>query len=279
MRSLIPCLVFASLIAGCGGDDPVTPEDTSYSVTVTVVDAAGAPVEGINVNIVNDVFVDADKVDDVGDDPGDAMVILPIQVLEASLVRVRVLDIEGATLRTVVSTGMSAGRNLVQWDGRDDDGIAQPSGRYSLSVIAFPAEGNVPLFSRTVDVFLRRTRASFTLGMTDTDGVYSTIDMRILPGLYFLEDMIATDAVGQRNGILNVLETATITVWRDGEPSVSETIAVIYGPNPVRIIYDTSDLVVEDSPPSKSRAPSTRLVQSLDEPVWGLGDPYPNPFN
>jgi len=93
----------------------------------------------------------------------------------------------------------------------------------------------------------------------------------------FLEDLIATDASGQRNGILNVLETATITVWRDGEPAVSETIAVTYGPNPVRIIYDTSDLVVEDSLPSKSRAPSTRLAQGLDEPVWGLGDPYPNP--
>ena len=275
MRFPFSILLAALLVAGCGGNDPVVPVDTSFGVTVTVVDGDGAPVEGLNVNIVNDVFVDADKIDD----PGDAFVSLPIQVLQQATVRVLVRDIEGATLRTIVSATMPAGRHIVQWDGRDNDGAAQPAGRYTLSVIAFPGVGSNPLFSDSVDVYLRRTGASFTLGVTDAQGVFRTTDTRVLPSLVILPAMIATDATGQRNGILDLLPTATITVWRDGEHPVSAAIAVDYGPNAVTLVYAPAGLKAGTTQASHRTTRLARPAAKADTPRWELGDPYPNPFN
>lgn len=272
MRFPVLLLAVAVLLAGCGEDDPVVPVDTSFSFTVKVVDASGAPVEGVNVNIVNDVFVDADKA-------AEAMVALPVFLLERALVRVVVRDIEGETVRTAANISLEAGRHLVYWDGLDDDGVAQPSGRYTLAVLAFPPIGSIPLYSGSVDVMLQRSGASFVLGTTGADGKYRTTDLRILPALYYLPSMTATNAIGQRLGSLQELATATVTVWRDGEPAVWDAIAVESAPNSVTITYDTSDFSAAAADVAAPLVALPAEAAKADDPEWGIGDPYPNPFH
>ena len=283
MRSLILLTAVAVLAAGCGGDDPVVPVDTTYDVTVTVVDAAGAPLRDVNVNIVNDVFIDLDKsgAAAVGsqDEPGDAVVTVPILVLEESVVRIVVYDVEGVVVRRLDGLSLAPGRHDVEWDGRDTDGAAAPSGRYTLTAIAYPPMGSTPFFTGQADVFLKRSGASYVVGVTNAEGTFRTTAQSILPGLYALPDMVATDEAGNRIGTLEVQETATISVWRDGETVVSDAIAVTYGPNDIRIVYGPAAPAAEDAvAPVSITGPRSDGAKD-DDPEWKLGDPYPNPFS
>lgn len=51
-------------------------------------------------------------------------------------VELRILDVRGRALRTLVSTGQTTGRDYeVLWDGRDDAGQEVPSGTYMASLV------------------------------------------------------------------------------------------------------------------------------------------------
>jgi flagellar basal-body rod modification protein FlgD len=54
----------------------------------------------------------------------------------ATTVEVKIADSTGKAVRTINVGGKSAGLTKLTWDGRGDNGIAQPPGPYTISVIA-----------------------------------------------------------------------------------------------------------------------------------------------
>ncbi|HHM01854.1 MAG TPA: hypothetical protein ENJ15_02505 [Caldithrix abyssi] len=59
----------------------------------------------------------------------------------AQEVTVTITDSAGNVVRTLEGQGLSSGIQSLEWDGRDDDGIAVPEGIYSFSVKATDASG------------------------------------------------------------------------------------------------------------------------------------------
>jgi len=68
----------------------------------------------------------------------------------ASSVKVEVIDKYGKTIRTMLPEDMSKGDHALEWDGKSDDGTAQPAGgAYTLRITAKDGEGStIPATSK-----------------------------------------------------------------------------------------------------------------------------------
>ena len=56
--------------------------------------------------------------------------LIEFNLAEAAAARLVVFDINGRTVRTLVSEVRAAGHHAVRWDGRDSDGVPVASGVY-----------------------------------------------------------------------------------------------------------------------------------------------------
>ena len=54
-------------------------------------------------------------------------------------VRLTIYDVEGRRVRALLAATLGVGAHVVDWDGRDDAGAAQPSGLYVLRLATPPA--------------------------------------------------------------------------------------------------------------------------------------------
>jgi flagellar basal-body rod modification protein FlgD len=81
----------------------------------------------------------------------------------AEKVTVNIVDANGRTVRTMQLGAQPAGQLNISWDGNDDGGTPQPTGRYAVKVVATDAAGatvNAELASTG-----RVTRVEFTNGI------------------------------------------------------------------------------------------------------------------
>lgn len=62
--------------------------------------------------------------------PFNPATVIPYEVGRASRVRLRIFDVRGRLVRTLVDAAQSPGRYRAAWDGRDDQGRPVASGRY-----------------------------------------------------------------------------------------------------------------------------------------------------
>ena len=67
----------------------------------------------------------------------------------AKTVSVNIADPTGKVVRTIQVGAQSAGLTKITWDGRNNDGLAQPPGPYTVSVIAKDGESSVPVSQET----------------------------------------------------------------------------------------------------------------------------------
>ncbi len=68
--------------------------------------------------------------------PGQGAMRLSYALPEAGAVSLRVYDLRGRAVRTLVSGALDAGSHTVEWDGRDDHGTLVPSGAYFARLAA-----------------------------------------------------------------------------------------------------------------------------------------------
>ncbi len=59
----------------------------------------------------------------------------------AASVQITILDQSGQVVRTLDYTGLQAGLNQAQWDGKDSKGAAMPSGVYAYAISAVDQQG------------------------------------------------------------------------------------------------------------------------------------------
>ena len=135
LRSLPDTSLAASLLAAGTYYWGVWAEDTygkkvrcddvfQFSVTQTDVEAAGGAVpEAFNLwqNYPN---------------PFNPLTTVPFELPVAEHVRIRILDMRGVTVRSLMDRRVEAGRHEIVWDGKDDAGRRMPSGLYLIHMQA-----------------------------------------------------------------------------------------------------------------------------------------------
>ena len=133
--------------AGCNDDDPVIP--ATFSAVLQVVDAAGDPVEGLRVGLVNDTPYFQD-----GLARAKAAAGIRFTVPKEARVRLAIRDVEGTEIRLLVDGHLAAGSHMVVWNGLDNDQVHQHSGRYTVHMAAHELGTDDLLFEDTTDMFM-----------------------------------------------------------------------------------------------------------------------------
>jgi flagellar hook assembly protein FlgD len=71
---------------------------------------------------------------------------IPFSLPQSSEVTLRILNLTGRSVKTLVAEGMDAGNHAVSWDGRDAYGQGVPSGLYLYQLEALGVEATRKLF-------------------------------------------------------------------------------------------------------------------------------------
>lgn len=253
--------------AGCG-DDGVSP--SSFSLEVEVVDADGAPVPGLLMSVVADLpyYQDGLAV------ASKAAATIPLSLAQTARADLEILDAEGSLVRHLFNDVMSAGRQYLIWDGKDDEGRPLQSGAYLVHLKAHAVDGDSLLFEAWAGMYMALLDFDLeNMGVTDVVGRILLTDKRLFPSLLGVEDMQATDENGVIIGQMTFDGSMRFT-FADTARGVSIRYhRVIDGPGTVHFVWDprtanTSEtvaatLVGEDPPPG----------------YFSLGPVFPNPFN
>lgn len=261
-------LAAALMLVGCGEDTPTGTEDDSLRVTVRVTDPDGAPLAGMHVNASNALLVEPAA--------AKAQLQIPFSLADQALVRIRVRDLDGVVVRTVLDDVLPRGRHAVSWDARDDAGETLPAGLYTVNLIAFETGGSQAALSGSADVFLQRSGSDHSLGVTDADGELVLTDAKLFPGLLLPGELEAVNAEGEVDGVFMLLFGATFWTWSDaGGPVAAVTEEIVAGANTVTLVWDADAKAA-----APAAGPAVAPPPAKDEPAgWSFGRPYPNPFN
>ncbi len=72
--------------------------------------------------------------------PFNPSTVIPFEMSEQASVEINVYDLNGKIIRTLIDEAVPAGKHTVHWNGRNQDGIFQPSGIYFY---ALKVDGNL----------------------------------------------------------------------------------------------------------------------------------------
>jgi len=247
------------LAVACSEDDPVKP--AKFAVTIKVTDPAGEPVEHLRVGLVNDCPYFQD-----GGLAAKAAVVIPFRTAYSVTVRLTIENIDGEEIRVLVEGHLPSGQHHFIWDGRDDQWVHQPSGRYTAHLVA-------------VDI-----DTGDKAGHTNQQGKLVLVDRKLFPHLYNRSPMTATDENGVSLGTLNLTSLMRI--------SLTDTVAgksmgfkedVLKG-TVLELIWDPPQVAIsQDVISGMSGMPGNSgafpVAEEDPEPAIELGPIYPNPFN
>jgi len=266
---MITLLIFvAGSLTGCSdGESEVEP---FFQVTIEVEDEAGKPVPGLNLELTSDNPYLQDRKGDK------ARATIEFSVPRATRVRLVVEDITGAHIRNLIDGILMAGRHQFIWDAKNDEGIHQPSGRYTIRMIGYDPESGGPEFEDTIDVLMCLIDPFHQpIGVTDENGQVIITDKRHFPHLYDREPMMAYEEIAEPQGLLEPTADMIITLgdtnggamlFRDEIPGRG-TYRFVWTRNRVTT-WETGKMVEEPE-----------FAMSPPLPEWKLGPAYPNPFN
>ena len=251
LRLLLPLLLALGL-AACDSapDAPGAPApDDSFSLTVTVRDAAGQPVADQDLALVYNLAEPVRLPHAPAASTGGAFLSVPFpnpwQVLTrvhvylpdtVATARLELFDVAGAVVRTL-ALPTEAGLHSVTLEGEPDGEAPLPGGVYRL---------RATLGSETVEQWTIRSavyadgRSTWgrRLGRTGADGTLRVSDPTVAPGLFDVPSLPVTDENGNSLGELAVTRVATVVVVSDdgglsGDPGARITLAD--GPNAVTL--------------------------------------------
>jgi hypothetical protein len=263
------------LAVACSEDDPVKP--AKFAVTIKVTDPAGQPVEHLRVGLVNDCPYFQD-----GGMAAKAAVVIPFRTVYPVAVRLTIENIDGEEIRVLLEGNFPSGQHQWIWDGRDGQGVHQPSGRYTAHLVALDIDTGDKIFEDQTDMFLAMLDSSrVPAGHTNQQGKLVLVDRKLFPHLYNRSPMTATDENGVSLGTLNLTSLMRI--------SLTDTVAgksmgfkedVLKG-TVLELIWDPSQVamsqdVISGMPGNSGAFP---VAEEDPEPAIELGPIYPNPFN
>ncbi|MEN8005887.1 MAG: FlgD immunoglobulin-like domain containing protein [Candidatus Krumholzibacteriota bacterium] len=259
-------------VGACSDDDPARPGE--FAVTIKVADAAGDPVEGLRVGLVNDTSFLPD-----GARAAKAATSIRFQMAVSARLLFTIEDIEGREIRILVDEDLNAGTYTLMWDGVDNEGVHQPSGRYTAHMAATELDTGDLMFEDRTDMLLAMLDMSrVPAGYTDGNGKLVLKDKKLFPHLYDLPDMQATNENGEPIGLINLTPLMRISLKDEvgggymnfKEEIIAGTVLnVVWDP---RLTTGTEFQATDIGEPDYVGPPPP-------EGKFELSGVYPNPFN
>jgi hypothetical protein len=255
---LVLTAILLAGMAGCGDDDPVTPEPR-FQVALQVTDPGGQPVAGLQLGLAPDGpwYQDGKSLGQVKGQPLFQTTLdypapspfypfcsVLFQLDQASWVRLDILDIERDEVALLWESALPNGVFNRVWQGLDAAGEPMPPGVYQARLQVSPAAGEPVEFEQTRPMLMAPFLASQVLmGTTDTQGRIVLTDRRLFPYLYDLEPFPSMDEDRNETGLIEftpamrfyLTDPATDQTLRfDGDVAGSTTLEFTWNPPAVR---------------------------------------------
>ena len=267
---LLPAI--ALLGAGCS-DDGTTPGDDQFKVTITVVDGAGQPVPNLDLALVSDNDFLQDKGAPAEPGPEKARAGIQFVVPVPSRVTLYIRDIEGRPVRTLLSETFPAGVHSSYWDGKNDAGDHQMSGRYTVYMTLLNEE-EILIGEASVDI-LMALLGSHPVGTTDANGRITLTDQRLFPHLYEREPITAMNESGEEIGMIELDETMIFNFYSQDEVQWQRFYGDVAGAGGLQFVWDPAEK-------TESEALAFTGNDGIGVPPIPTGPDlvvFPNPFN
>lgn len=277
MRKLHLSLALAALcllMVACNDDDPVKPEE--FAVVIQVTDLAGDPVEGLRVGLVNDHAFFQD-----GGRAAKALVRIPFRTALEIRARWTIEDIEGTVIKVMSDSDLMIGTHRMTWDGKNQAGVHQPSGRYMAHLLGINPYTGQWVFEDRVDMLLSMLDSSrVPAGFTDKDGKLVLKDRKLFPHLYDRPDMTVTNENGEPLGLFNLTPLMRISLADTSGGGHMDFKMDVPGATTLDLVWDPQLAVSDGSPDPEERIfPGVALIDTTPPTLFKLGPAYPNPFN
>jgi len=285
MRKLhlsLALVAWCLLAVACSDDDPVKPAE--FAVIIQVTDPAGDPVPDLRVGLVNDNPFSPDGFNTAKATmviPFDAIVVIPFKAVLVARVSLTIEDIEGRVIRVLGEGDILPGSHTWTWNGQDDEGNLQPSGRYTAHFVAMNFDtGELMLEDRTDMLLSMEDQTRVPAGFTGLDGKLVLKDQKLFPHLYDRPDLTATDIRGENLGLFSLTPLMRISLADTAGGGHMNFMMEIPGATTLNLIWDPS-LAVSDgiSDPGEQIFPGIALIDTNPPTLFELGLAYPNPFN
>jgi len=200
-----------SLMACSDNDSPGSP--TPFSVTISVTDTEGSPVQGLNLYLAPETTFYGEKSDLPTDNenrlhgafpnPFNPSTTIRCELATESHLRLCIEDIEGTELRLIDNQIMPAGPHDWRWNGLDDEGANVLSGVYAAHLIISDASADTVILDESrLMLFAAWGMDRATIGVSNPDGQIVITDKRLFPFLYSIDGFNATDESGEIIGTI-----------------------------------------------------------------------------
>jgi hypothetical protein len=234
------------------------------------VDDAGAPVPGLLLGLLSDnPYLQDFKRDK-------AVVAIEFTIPLSTRVVVRVEDVLGDPVTTLVDGELVAGRHQVVWNGRDGAGVHQPSGRYAIRMIAVDPAAENGVFEDTIDALMcLLDPEQAPVGVTDAEGRIVLDDARLFPHFFEREPMEAVDENGEIQGVLQPTAAMVFSLADTANGGLMIFREEVERRSSFQFVWRAI------APAAAGREPKAAEEKDTipPPPVFRLGPVYPNPFN
>lgn len=210
--ALAGILILAAV--GCSDDSPTGTRP--FQVVVAVTDDTGAPVEGLELNVLPhlpEFYQRADTVKPPQEtildlpfpSPSYPVVAIQFRLGEPAFTRLSVEDVAGNEVRLVRSESLMPGVHQSRWNGQDDAGRSLPAGVYYARIgLSEVAGGETHFEQRQPMLFAPFLPNQYLVGTTDADGRIVIEDDRLFPHLYGVTEIPAVDLDGVVAGVMEL---------------------------------------------------------------------------
>jgi hypothetical protein len=280
-------LALVVIMAACGSSDVGAPATRTTSVTLTVVDGGGGPVEGLEIGLANRPSADLQLQPARAAAQSRAAVVIPINVPVRARVWLTVHDVEGTEVRRLVADSTySAGRYEFVWDGRAEgeaSGARLPAGDYSAHLVCRSMDDSQLLFEAQERMaMVDFDPGRYSVGTTDGAGRVKVAGNRFFPCFYELPNQMQRDEAGEDMGEFGWLEEILVLL-RDPESGAEKLYArpIKRGANAITLVWDPpARIPAGDSGDEPRDLPGARDPDRPPPPLeFLLYGPRPNPFN
>jgi hypothetical protein len=267
------------VLAACK-DDTTAPPIDAFSLAVHVTQPDGTPVEGLSVVLWNLSPSLDPYLQDNSQGRRRAATVVDFAMARPALVSLKVYDLEGRLRQTVLdSMVLQAGLHSVVLGSGLEFHAGVEVLRYEL--VLHDLDSQVELFrDENYMTAVHLDPARLIAGITDDDGVYETLDRTVLPGLYELGDLTATDENGKTTGSFTLDPTLVLRIYDDQGTFLHVETTMEDGPNRINALWDPSVLRREARGPQDTvHEEAAPTVTHPVVPDFELRQNYPNPFN
>lgn len=247
-RLALATLILAGVVTACNDHDTVV-APPSFQVVLEVTNADGRPVPGLELGMAPDTpyyldgtsrFHSAAPAEEQLKRPfpnPSSGIEIPFHLDVTSQVSLIVEDIEGNAVRTLLDGQMDSGERIAFWNGHDDSGALSPSGVYTAHLVVRDPDSQAVRLDDSQPMLLA-VFDQMKLGPTDAKGRIVLRDKRLLPFLYDIPDMPATDATGAIVGTISLSPTVRFYFTDPGTGYIRRYDRNVEGPATLSFVWN-----------------------------------------